>query len=126
MGLPSTSLPALYLAVQAKGPYSAVAGLTPAIKAAVQGPWQEAFIAAGSTVFLVSAAFSGTAVILSLLFKDNDKATANFVASNVHGRVEGKEYQAELTQQRRASLGEAESPNGKPAPLHEQHAGEKY
>lgn len=103
MGLPKASLPALYLAVQAKGSYSAVQGLTPAIKAAVQNPWQEAFIAAGSTVFLVSAAFSGTAVILTMFFKDNDKATEDFVASNVHGKAQGRQYQEELKAERRAS-----------------------
>lgn len=90
LGLSSAALPALYLALQGKGPYSAVQGLTPAIHDAVQNPWQEAFIAAASTVFLVSAAFSGSALILTFFMQNNDKATENFVASNVHGRATEK------------------------------------
>lgn len=109
MGLPKASLPALYLAVQAKAPYEAVQGLTPAIKAAVQNPWQEAFIAAGSTVFLVSAAFSGTAIILTLFFRDNDKATEDFVASNVHGKAEERQYQADLKAKRDTAAGDDRS-----------------
>lgn len=84
-------------------PYDTVAQLTPAIREAVQRPWQQAFIDAGSTVFLVSAAFSGTAFILTFFFQNNDPATMDFVASNVHGKAMEKEYQAELDVDRRNS-----------------------
>lgn len=116
LGLPRSSLESLYQAVQGKISQDAVPQLTNQIWEAVQNPWQEAFIAAGSTVFLVSAAFSGTAVVLTLFFKDNDKATENFVASNVHGKAAEKMYREELEGHRRASLagpqnGDAEHSN---------------
>ena len=98
-----------------QGSYSAVEGLTPEIRQAVQNPWQEAFIAAASTVFLVSAAFSGMAIILAFFMQNNDKATADFVASNVHGQAAGKEYQARLKEERGGA--HVEATNG--------HAGEK-
>jgi hypothetical protein len=104
MGLPEGSLEDLYMAVQGKASYDAVQGLTPAIKAAVQNPWQEAFIQAGSTVFLVSAAFSGAALILTFFFQKNDPNTMNFVASNVHGKAAEQNYQQEFKEHRRASL----------------------
>ena len=116
-GLPEGSLQALYLAVQGRASYDAVDGLTDAIKQAVQHPWQEAFIAAGSTVFLVSAAFSGMAVIMSLFFKDNDKATRDFVASNVHGKAMEKQYKEEIEAERRGSV--TASMNGHPTTIHE-------
>lgn len=103
LGLPEGSLPALYQAVQGLVPYDTVAGITPQIQEAVQRPWQEAFIAAGSTVFLVSAAFSGTAFILTFFFQNNDPATLDFVASNVHGKAAGTTYQQEFKEHRRAS-----------------------
>ena len=109
MGLPESSLDALYAAVQAKAPYSAVQGLTDAIRQAVQNPWQEAFISAGSTVFLVSAAFSGTAIILACFFTNNDKATENYVASNVHNKAMEHEYRDHLKEERRNSLGAEET-----------------
>lgn len=107
MGLPKGSLPALYLALQGKGSYTTVKGLTPAIKAAVQQPWQTAFVNAGSTVFLVSAAFSGTAIILACFFQNNDISTQNYVASNVHGKQAEKKYTEELKEERRASVASA-------------------
>ncbi|KAK3679250.1 hypothetical protein LTR78_000811 [Recurvomyces mirabilis] len=109
MGLPQGSLQSLYAAVQGKASYDLVNGLTPAIKEAVQYPWQEAFIKAGGTVFLVSAAFSGTALILSLFFTNNDKNTLDFVASNVHGKAMERQYATEHKEFRRSSLTGAES-----------------
>lgn len=103
LGLPEGSLPALYQAVQGLADYSTVQGLTPEIQRAVQNPWQEAFIAAASTVFLVSVAFSFSAVVLACFFQNNDKATMDFVASNVHGKTAQQKYNSDLKEEHRAS-----------------------
>ncbi|KAF2636610.1 MFS general substrate transporter [Massarina eburnea CBS 473.64] len=93
MGLPEGSLESLSNALQGKGSYDLVNGLTPAIRAAVQEPYRNAFVGAAKTVFLVSLAFSGTAIILSFFTTENDESTADYVAGNIHGKsavVEGK------------------------------------
>lgn len=82
-GLPSSSLAPLAAALQGMGSYDAVPGLTPAIKDAVQEPFRQAFKQAASTVFLVSLAFSGIAIILSLFTTENDKSTEHYVAGSV-------------------------------------------
>lgn len=88
-GLPPSSLTALAAALRGSGAYSAVQGLTPAIKAAVQEPYRNAFVAAAGTVFLVSLAFSGSALILSFFTTNNDKSTENYVAGGLHkGKAE--------------------------------------
>lgn len=109
LGLPEASLPDLYQAVQGLVPYSTVHGLTPQIQQAVQRPWQDAFISAGGTVFLVSLAFSGTAFILTFFFKNNDPAMFSYVASNVHGKAEEVAYQEELKGTRGESVAGADS-----------------
>lgn len=76
-------------------PFSAVQGLTPAIEQVVQGPFQIAFSNAASTVFLVSLAFSGTAVILAFLTTNNDGSTEDCVVGNVHGTRDEKEWKQE-------------------------------
>ncbi len=91
-GLAESSLQALANALQGTGSYSAVPGLTPAIQAAVQEPYRVAFKNAASTVFLVSLAFSGTALILSFFTTNNDKATEDYVAGGLHGTREEKEF----------------------------------
>lgn len=95
-GLPASSLTALAAALQGSGSYAAVQGLTPTIRAAVQEPYRQAFKNAASTVFLVSLAFSGTALILSFFTTNNDKSTENYVAGGLHGRKEEKVYQKEV------------------------------
>ena len=82
-GLPKGSLPALAAALGGKGTYGDVKGLNSAIKAAVQEPYREAFVNAARTVFLVSLAFSGSALILSFFTTNNDKSTEHYVAGSV-------------------------------------------
>ena len=76
--------------------YEAVAGLTPSIREAVQEPFRVAFGQAGATVFLVSLAFSGSALILSFFTTNNDKSTENYVAGGIHGHTEEVEYRKGL------------------------------
>ena len=102
-GLKHAALAPLALALQGKGSYGSVPGITPAIKTAVQEPYRTAFKNAASTVFLVSLAFSGTAVILACFTTNNDKNTEHYVAGNVHGQKAEKEYQSEFQEYRRAS-----------------------
>ena len=91
-GLPASSLKALAAALQGSGYYTDVPGLTPAIQAAVQEPYRVAFKGAASTVFLVSLAFSGTALVLSFFTTNNDKSTENYVAGGLHRTREEKDF----------------------------------
>lgn len=105
-GLPASSLETLAAALSGSGSYDTVKGLTPEIKAAVQEPYRVAFRNAAKTVFLVSLAFSGSALVLSFFTTNNDKSTENYVAGGVHGNKEEKEYQQEFKEEhRRASQG---------------------
>lgn len=52
----------------------------------------------------MSAAFSGTAIILACFFTNNDKATENYVASQMHTKAAEHQYQDKLQEERRASL----------------------
>ena len=90
LGLPEGSLETLTAALQGTGAYSAVQGLTPAIRQAVQEPYRLAFKNAASTVFLVSLAFSGTAIILAFFTTNNDEGTQDYVAGGVHGQQQEK------------------------------------
>lgn len=92
LGLPEGSLTALSEALQGTGAYSAVQGLTPAIRQAVQEPYRLAFKNAASTVFLVSLAFSGTAIILAFFTTNNDKATEDYVAGGLHSVQQEKQF----------------------------------
>lgn len=69
------------MALQGQSSFDAVQGLTSDIQAAVMEPYRQAFVAAGKTVFLVSSAFSATALILTFFTTENDESTANFVAT---------------------------------------------
>lgn len=91
MGLPEASLSSLEAALGGKVPFSSVVGMIPAIQEAVQEPYRSAFVDAAKTVFLVSLAFSGTALILSCFTTENDESTQNYVAGNVHSSKERKQ-----------------------------------
>lgn len=91
MGLSEGSLPALTEALGGKGPYSAVQGLTPQIKQAVQEPYREAFKNAASTVFLVTLAFSVPAIILAFFTTNNDRSTQDYVAGGLHNQKREKD-----------------------------------
>lgn len=93
MGLPDGSLMALSEALQGTGDFSTVKGLTPQIKQAVQEPYREAFKNAASTVFLVSLAFTGSAIILAFFTTNNDKSTEDYVAGGVHNVKQEKQFQ---------------------------------
>lgn len=84
LGLPESSLANLALALQGKGSYNVVSGLTPAIREAVQEPYRLAFVDASRTVFLVSLAFSGLAIIFACFTTENDERTADYVAGGLH------------------------------------------
>ena len=104
LGLPESSLVALAAALKGQSSYSTVPGLTPKIQAAVQAPYRLAFKNAASTVFLVILAFSGTAIILACFTTNNDKSTEHYVAGNLHGQKEEKQYLQEFKKEhRRAS-----------------------
>lgn len=91
MGLPENSLATLAQALQGKVSYASVIGLTPSIKEAVQEPYRLAFVDASKTVFLVSLAFSGTALILSFFTTENDESTQDYVAGGIKTANEEKE-----------------------------------
>lgn len=103
LGLPEGSLETLATALQGKGPYTAVQGLTQEIQQAVQEPYRLAFKNAASTVFLVSLAFSGTAIILAFFTTNNDKSTEDYVAGGLHSSEEEKQLR---------ETAEAEKSNG--------------
>lgn len=103
MGLSESALKPLAAALQGQGSYSQVPGLTNNIKQAVQEPFREAWKNAASTVFLVSLAFTGTAVVLACFYTNNDPNTQNYVAGGVHGKMEEKDYNKEFQEHRRAS-----------------------
>lgn len=103
-GLPSSSLADLEAALQGTIDYTAVKGLTASIKAAVQEPYRDAYVSAAKTVFLVSLAFSGTALILSFFTTNNDKSTENYVAGALHGGKTEKEQQKESTGEQEHAL----------------------
>lgn len=91
-GFSSSSVPALIAAVTGAGPYDAVKGLTPAIKAAALVAYRTAFKQAASTVFLVILAFSGPAIILACFTQNNDPATEHYVAGNLHADEDAKAH----------------------------------
>lgn len=97
MGLPEGSLSALGSALQGSTPFSAVEGLTSAIREAVQEPFRLAFVDASKTVFLVSLAFSGSAIILACFTTNNDESTANYVAGNIHTIKDEKNMEKEYS-----------------------------
>lgn len=100
MGLPASSLMALATALRGSGSFGAVQGLTPAIQQAVMEPYRNAFVQAARTVFFVSLAFSGSALILSFFTTNNDESTADYVAAGMHGKAEEKQMkQAKETEQ---------------------------
>lgn len=92
LGLPASSLAALAAAVRGNGSFDAVPGLTNAIREAVQEPYRVAFKEAARTVFFVSLAFSGSALILSFFTTNNDESTADYVAAGMHGKSLEKEF----------------------------------
>ena len=94
MGLPASSLAALAAAARGTASYDAVPGITNAIREAIQEPYRLAFRDAAKTVFFVSLAFSGTALILSFFTTNNDESTADYVAAGMHDS-KGKALQAE-------------------------------
>ncbi|CAK1365523.1 unnamed protein product [Cercospora beticola] len=66
--------------------------MTPEIQAAVQEPFRQAFAQAASTVFLVTLAFTGTAIILACFTTENDQSTENYVAGNLHTMKQEKDF----------------------------------
>lgn len=104
LGLSKSALKPLAAAVAGTGSYSSVPGLTDRIKQAVQEPYRLAFRDAAKTVFLVSFAFSFSALVLSFFTTNNDKSTENYVAGGLHTNKEGAAYQQEYKEERRASL----------------------
>ena len=90
LGLPAGSLAALAAAVRGTASYDAVPGITDAIREAIQEPYRLAFRDAAKTVFFVSLAFSGSALILSFFTTENDESTADYVAAGMHGKAQGK------------------------------------
>jgi len=89
-GLPSTSIPA-FIAAFALGPtaFPSIAGVTPEIIAAGSAAYKQANADAYRTVFLSNIAFSGVAIVCSLLLPDVDHLLTGQVATTLHrGRDE--------------------------------------
>jgi len=107
MGLPASSLVALAAAIRGSGSFDAVPGLTGNIRQAVTEPYRNAFVQAARTVFFVSLAFSGSALILSFFTTNNDASTADYVAAGMHGKAEEKQMK---------HAKEAEQLNGESSP----------
>jgi hypothetical protein len=76
--------------VRGTASYDAVPGITNAIREAIQEPYRLAFRDAARTVFFVSLAFSGSALILSFFTTENDESTADYVAAGMHGKAQEK------------------------------------
>lgn len=93
LGLPATSFPSLFAAFTGQGTFAQVPGMTANIQEALQEPFRLAFKNSASTVFLVTLAFSGTAVILACFTTNNDKSTENYVAGAIHNHREEKEFE---------------------------------
>ncbi len=98
-GLPRSSIPALLLAL-ASGTQSAfdqVKGLTPAIEEISVSAYKTGTTSAYRTIFLVSLAFTGTGIILSLFAPSVDSKMTNNVAVTLHKKKEEKDLE-EATQ----------------------------
>lgn len=90
-GLPVSSIPG-FISAFAVGPtaFAAIPGVTPAILAAGTSAYKQANADAYRTVFLSNIAFSGVAIICSLLLPDVDHLLTGQVATTLHqGKDEG-------------------------------------
>jgi hypothetical protein len=90
-GLPSSSIPS-FISAFALGPtaFAAIPGVTPTILAAGTAAYKQANAEAYRTVFLSNIAFSGVAIICSLLLPNVDHLLTGQVATTLHqGRDEG-------------------------------------
>ena len=90
-GLPSTSIPS-FISAFALGPtaFAAIPGVTPEIIAVGSSAYKQANADAYRTVFLSNIAFSGVAIVCSLLLPDVDHLLTGQVATTLHrGRDEG-------------------------------------
>lgn len=90
-GLPTSSISS-FIAAFAVGPtaFTAVPGVTPQIISKGTAAYKEANAAAYRTVFLSNIAFSGVAIICSLLLPNVDHLLTGQVATTLHqGRDEG-------------------------------------
>jgi hypothetical protein len=90
-GLPISSIPS-FIAAFALGPtaFAKIPGVTPAILAAGTSAYKHANADAYRTVFLSNIAFSGVAIICSLLLPNVDHLLTSQVATTLHkGRDEG-------------------------------------
>jgi Fungal trichothecene efflux pump (TRI12) len=84
-GLPVTSVVGFLTGIST-GNFTGVDGLTPAISTAGVRAYKEASAQAYSTVFLVTLAFSGIAVVLSFFTPNVDDKMNNQVAATLHQR----------------------------------------
>jgi hypothetical protein len=91
-GLPLSSVPS-FIAAFALGPtgFAKIPGATPSIIAAGTAAYKQANADAYRTVFLSNIAFSGVAIVCSLLLPNVDHLLTNQVATTLHkGRDEGR------------------------------------
>lgn len=89
-GLPASSVADFMTALTAGtvSAFSAVQGLTPAIQAAGIRAYKEANSDAFRTVFLVTLAFSGTGMLISLFYPDIDHLLTKEVSVQIHKKGE--------------------------------------
>ncbi|KAF2489786.1 MFS general substrate transporter [Lophium mytilinum] len=88
-GLPATSVLDYMTAIAAGGSpklLAAVKGLTPQVLVAGGKAYQHAYMDAYRTIFLVSIAFGGLAIIVSFFIADIDKLMTRSVAATLQGR----------------------------------------
>ncbi|KAF2808981.1 MFS general substrate transporter [Mytilinidion resinicola] len=88
-GLPATSVADYMTAIAAGGSpklLAAVKGLTPKVLAAGSVAYKHAYMDAYRTIFLVSIAFGGLAIIASIFIPDIDKLMTRSVAATLQGR----------------------------------------
>ncbi|KAJ9640795.1 hypothetical protein H2204_003084 [Knufia peltigerae] len=89
-GLPQSSLPQLFQAIQAQSPtaVAAVPGMTTAISTALTESMSDAYAKAFSFVYYSGVAVGGTAIIASLFLKDYDQFLTSHTPRQIYKRNE--------------------------------------
>lgn len=93
-GLPQSSLPALFAAIQTQRPdaLASVPGMTPLIEGALADSMADAYAVAFANVCYAAAAVGATAIIASLVLKDYDQ----YLTGHIPRQVYKKEDQAKI------------------------------
>ncbi|OAL40510.1 hypothetical protein AYO20_00246 [Fonsecaea nubica] len=89
-GLPQTSLPQLFAAVEAQSPtaLAAVPGMTPRIQAVLTSTIADAYSTAFAYVYYAAVAVGATAIIASLFLKDYDQFLTGHIPRQIYKKDE--------------------------------------